>query len=371
MRRHLFLSALLAAVFTCGCRSLPPRPANATLKTAGGPLVQAHRGSRGEWDDNALSGFRICLGHGIRGFETDIRFTKDHKLVIMHDARVNRTTDGDGTIEEMTFEEVRNCRLKASSEPVPTLDEVLQAIGGRDDIFVELEMKAYPSDFYTPEVLEEYCRDLSAMARRMLPSGTYTFTCFNTNTLAAMRKVDSRAPTGFITSRGLDESHIEIAKSLGCCNVSPNGHATTKEMVEKAHAAGLAVCLWMCQSKADWDEYREKGADRVTSDYPMLVREAIGGRHKKVVALGLDRKRLLAEKGNAAALAALEGRYKCMAWGDALEWARKRGSRDVVFVGDDFADGGKGADVRVNGYDHIIVTDYRKFASAVKVLTDL
>ena len=275
MRRHLFLSALLAAVFACGCRSLPPRPANATLKTAGGPLVQAHRGSRGEWDDNALSGFRICLGHGIRGFETDIRFTKDHKLVIMHDARVNRTTDGDGTIEEMTFEEVRNCRLKASSEPVPTLDEVLQAIGGRDDIFVELEMKAYPSDFYTPEVLEEYCRDLSAMARRMLPSGTYAFTCFNTNTLAAMRKVDSRAPTGFITSHGLDDSHIEIAKSLGCCNVSPNGHKTTKEMVKRAHDAGLAVCLWMCQNKADWDEYREKGADRVTSDYPLSLAQAI------------------------------------------------------------------------------------------------
>ena len=277
MTRRLAVLAVLSAVAgICGCRA--PRPANADIKTAGGPLVQAHRGSRCEWDDNALGGFKMCLGRGIHGFETDIRFTKDHKLVIMHDARVNRTTDGDGIIEEMTFDEVRKCRLKACSEPVPTLEEILAALGGRDDIFVELEMKAYPSDFYTPEVLEEYCRDLSAMAKRMMPCGTYAFTCFNTNTLAVMRRVDPSAPTGFITSRALDDSHIEIAKSLGCCSVAPKGHATTKEMVEKAHDAGLTVCLWMCQSKEDWDEYREKGADRATSDYPVTVLEAIYGK---------------------------------------------------------------------------------------------
>ena len=366
MRRLAILSSLLAAI--CGCRALPPRPANADIKTADGPLVQAHRGSRGEWDDNALGGFRTCLERGVRGFETDIRFTKDHRLVIMHDARANRTTDGDGIIEEMSFDEVRWCRLNSCSEPVPTLEEILAVIGGRGDIFVELEMKAYPSDFYTPEVLEEYCRALSAAAKRMMPAGTYAFTCFNTNTLAAMRRVDPSAPTRFITSRGLDESHIEIAKSLGCCSVAPNGHATTKEMVEKAHDAGLTVCLWMCQSKADWDEYREKGADRATSDYPMLLTQAIDGRSKKVVVMDLDRQRLSAVKENAAALEALEKRYRCVN-ASAAEWA-KDAPDDVVFIGDDFADGGRDAHVRAKGLDHIIITDYRKFAAAVKVLTD-
>ena len=49
------------------------------------PLIQAHRGSRGEYDDNAAGGFARCLARGILGYETDIRFTKDHQLVIMHD----------------------------------------------------------------------------------------------------------------------------------------------------------------------------------------------------------------------------------------------------------------------------------------------
>ncbi|MBP3404818.1 MAG: hypothetical protein J6N18_01835, partial [Kiritimatiellae bacterium] len=66
MTRRFFV-AVLSAITLCGCAlntgstasSLYPK--NATLKTAGGPLVQAHRGSRGEYEDNAAGGFRWCL----------------------------------------------------------------------------------------------------------------------------------------------------------------------------------------------------------------------------------------------------------------------------------------------------------------------
>ena len=76
-------------------------PRNATLKTAGGPLVQAHRGSRHEYDDNALGGFRWCLKKGIRVFEVDLKYTKDLQIVVMHDTDVARTTDGIGCVEDL------------------------------------------------------------------------------------------------------------------------------------------------------------------------------------------------------------------------------------------------------------------------------
>ena len=508
---RLIASAALAAAAFSQVLAAADAPRNATLKTRGGPLVQAHRGSRGEYDDNAAGGFRMCLEKGIRGFETDIRFTKDHKLVIMHDNRLNRTTDGTGIVEETTLDEIRRCRLQACSEPVPTLEEVLDVFAGRDDIFVELEMKAYPGEFYTPDVLAEYCRDLEAAARRMMQPGTYALTCFNTNTLATMRRVAPDAPTGLITADGLADSHIAAAKSLGCCSVAPLGRKTTKEMVEKAHAAGLSVCLWMCQDKADWDDFAEKGADRATSDYPVLLTRAIEGRPKKVVAMDLDatlcQHRSPVPEHNFAALRELEKKYKCVMIGagnapriyrqmgnypidivgnygmqvaeaadgnfrivkavtnevdraffrektdflrrkygyteyegeplefhasgmvtfgllgtapaaehkvafdpdrrkrramypevceifkdfsvyiggstsfdfagrqynkyDAtLAWAADHGYTldDVVFIGDDFADGGGDSHVRIKGMDHIVITDYNKFAEAVNVL---
>ena len=474
------------------------------------PLIQAHRGSRGEYDDNAAGGFARCLKRGIRGFETDIRFTKDHRLVIMHDQRVERTTDGKGVIEEMTLAEVRKCRIKNCSEPVPTAEEIMAVLKGRKDTFIELEMKAYPSGFYTPAVLDEYCRALNALAKKMLEPGTYAFTCFNTNTLAAMRKVDPQAKLGYIMC-GLTDAHLETAKSLGCFSVAPLLAKTSKEMVDKAHALGLTVCLWMVQNAADYGEAAAKGADRVTSDYPMLLQDRVNGKRKKLLCFDLDatlcQHRSPIPDANMTALKMLESQYKCIMVGagnapriyrqmgnhpidivanygmqesamtngefrivraitnqvdrqffrektdylrkkygyteyegeplefhpsgmvtfgllgtkpsnaqkvvfdpdrkkrramykevceifkdfavyiggstsfdfagpqynkyDAtLDWARRHGyaPEDVVFVGDDFADGGGDSHVRIKGMDHLVVTDFRKFPQVVSVL---
>ena len=85
------------------------------------PMIVSHRGSRGEYDDNAAGGFAMCLKAGVRGFETDIRMTKDDGLIIMHDANVSRTTTGTGDVHAMTFAEVTALKLKKSGENVPSL----------------------------------------------------------------------------------------------------------------------------------------------------------------------------------------------------------------------------------------------------------
>lgn len=246
------------------------------------PLIQAHRGSRGEYDDNALGGFAKCLERGIRGFETDVRFSKDHQLVIMHDGRVDRTTDGKGVVEEMTLAEIKKCRIKKCSEPVPTPGEIFQLLKGRTDTFIEIEMKAYPSAFYTQEVLEKYCIALNKLAKDVLMPGTYAFTCFNQTTLKTMRKVDPSAKLGYIKGGALTDADLEFAKSIGCCSLAPTLRKTTKEMVERAHALGMTVCLWMVQNAADYKEAVAKGADRVTSDYPMLLQESVKGKSEKL-----------------------------------------------------------------------------------------
>ena len=269
---RLVFGVLMAAALATGCAS-SRYPANAKLKTGSGPLVQAHRGGRAEYDDNALGGFKMCRSRGIKGFELDVRYTKDCVLVVMHDESLDRTTNGKGRVEDTTFSDLCKLRLKKSSEQVPSLSEVLMAMGSREDIFVEIEMKAGPSEFYTPYVLEDYCRRLNDMTKVLMKPGTYAFTCFNEKTLATMRKVDPDAPLGFIVGGPLEDAHIAKAKELGCCSVAPRV-GTTKEMVEKAHKAGLTVCLWMCQDKATWDECAAVGADRVTTDFPLkLTRE--------------------------------------------------------------------------------------------------
>ena len=332
--RSVVAVVLLAVV---GCAGVPS-PKNATLRTVDGPLVQAHRGGRFENDDNGAGGFARCVAQGIRGFETDVRFSKDRELVIMHDPRTDRTTDGQGRVEELTLAELKAFRLQACSEPIPTAAEVMRALGGRGDVFIELEMKAYPDKFYTPEVLTEYCRKLSAAAKANLAPGTYAFTCFNATTLETMRKVDPEASIGYIMGGALTDEHIATAKRLTCCSVAPT-LATTKEMVAKAHAAGLTVCLWMVQDAEQYAEAKEKGADRVTSDYPHLLDCAVRGQRKKLVAMDLDatlcQHRSPIPPANMEALKALEKQYKCImvGAGNAPRIYKQMGNHPIDIVG--------------------------------------
>jgi glycerophosphoryl diester phosphodiesterase/hydroxymethylpyrimidine pyrophosphatase-like HAD family hydrolase len=302
------------------------------------PLVQAHRGGRGEYDDNAAGGFARSLARGIRGFELDVRFTKDHRLVIMHDSSVARTTDGKGVVEEMTQDEVLKCRLQNCSEPVPRAADVFSLFKGRTDTFIEIEMKARPSRFYTPDVLEDYCRKLWATANGLLAPGTYAFTSFNTNTLAMMRRVHPDAPIGYIMGGGLTDEHLKTAKSLGCVSVAPSLTKTTKEMVDKAHSMGMTVCLWMAQNAADYAEAAAKGADRVTSDYPVLLNDRVQGKRKKLVAMDLDatlcQHRSPIPEANIKALKALEAQYRCImvGAGNAPRIYRQMGNYPIDIV---------------------------------------
>src|SRR5690606_31991078 len=84
----------------------------------------AHRAGAHEQDENTLEAFRNTYDRGLRGFETDIRITKDGELVIFHDASLERITGQQGIIEEMTAAELRKIRTKKGN-PLLFLDELL------------------------------------------------------------------------------------------------------------------------------------------------------------------------------------------------------------------------------------------------------
>ena len=474
-----------------------------------GPRILGHRGTRGEYQENCAEAMSLALKHGIRGFETDIRMTKDGHLVIMHDARVERVSDGAGIVEELTLEELKKFRLNNSSDPIPTMEEMLAPLKGRRDIFIELEMKSAKITRETR--LDEYLDKAYATAARMLEPGTYAFTSFDEGYLKRMHELHPDARTGLIRGKPITEDMIVHAKALGCRQIAPLLNGSTKALVDRAHAEGLAVTLWMVQNKEAWEKARELGADCTTSDYPILLDRAVKGKRKKVVAMDLDatlcQHRSPIPQENLKALDDLMKKYRCVMVGagnapriyrqmgnypieisgnsgmqeseirdgkfvivravtnevdraffrektdylrrkygyteyegeplefhasgmvtfgllgtkpsaehkvafdpdrrkrramykevceifkdysvyiggstsfdfagkqynkyDAtLDWAKRHGYalEDVVFIGDDFADGGGDSHVRIKGMDHIVINDYRKFASAVSVL---
>lgn len=121
-------------------------------------MVTAHRGDWRNAPENSLRAFIYAADMGVDIVELDLKKTKNGEIVIMHDATIDRTTNGKGKPADYTFQEIRNFRLKnglgrVTNNPIPTLREVMLALKGKN-IKVNLD-KSYPYYQETYALLKE------------------------------------------------------------------------------------------------------------------------------------------------------------------------------------------------------------------------
>jgi len=154
--RHLHARAVLCAAGLL--LSVPPASAAdharadvilEQLRDPDGPvLIVAHRGCHEHQPENSLAAFRACIRLSIDIIETDVQHTRDGVLVIMHDQTVDRTTNGHGRVDDLTWAQLRKLRLRAGSggpdapvtrERIPSFEEALAVMNGR--ILVDLDAK--------------------------------------------------------------------------------------------------------------------------------------------------------------------------------------------------------------------------------------
>lgn len=117
------------------------------LRYAHPVTVAAHRGDSGAFAENTMAAFRAAVAMHVDMIETDIHLTRDNVLVLMHDDRVDRTTDGTGLIRDFTYAELRrlNCNPGGQFTRIPTLEEFLE-LCAENGIMVNLEIKEYYSE---------------------------------------------------------------------------------------------------------------------------------------------------------------------------------------------------------------------------------
>ncbi|OQC29762.1 MAG: Glycerophosphoryl diester phosphodiesterase [Verrucomicrobia bacterium ADurb.Bin070] len=242
---------------------------------ANAPRLLAHRGGGKEYDENSLGAFKASYEKGLRGFETDIRLTKDNALVILHDDKLDRTTTGTGFIENLTADQVKALKLKKSGEPVPFAQDLMSYFKDKPDIFIELEMKTGNTNLYTLARLETYCKALHEAAQSTLPRGAYFFTSFDKRALGTMKRLYPDADIGLIVGGALDEKVIKTALELGCKRVAPVMDKTCRKAVSDAKKAGLGLTGWPTLSEADYALGVALGFDCLTTDYPVKLHQGL------------------------------------------------------------------------------------------------
>ena len=167
----------------------------------------AHRGASYHAPENTLSAFQLARDMGADGIELDVQLSHDGTAVVIHDATVDRTTDGFGAVADLTLAELKE--LDAGSwvssdfagERIPTLTEVFEAVG--QDLLLNLELKVMVSE---PTGLEEVVVSLIAhygMKDRVLISS------FNPLALQRVRRAHPHIPLALLYGASLPGAELE------------------------------------------------------------------------------------------------------------------------------------------------------------------
>ena len=140
--------------------------------------VAAHRGWPAVYPENTMESYRAAADLGVDQIENDIRVTRDGELVLIHDAAVDRTTDGHGLVEEMTFRELRALDAggwkgeRFRGAKIPTLIEFMEMVQEYPRMTVDFELKEYP----TPG-REKLAYDVCDRALRIIDEAGFTDRC--------------------------------------------------------------------------------------------------------------------------------------------------------------------------------------------------
>ena len=225
--------------------------------------ILGHRGARHEAPENTLSGIERALAAGVDGVEIDVRRTRDGRIVVIHDATVDRTTDGTGLVSAMTFDELRTLDA-GGGERVPLLEEVVEALRGRGELIVELKEAAHAMD------VARCLRELDATDFCHVIS-------FDHRPLAAMRQAAPGLRTGcLLVARPVDA--VGLVRAAGADAISIQIEFVDADLIADCHAAGIVVCAWNCNEPREVAHYREMGLDWLGTDEPSGICARTGGR---------------------------------------------------------------------------------------------
>jgi glycerophosphoryl diester phosphodiesterase len=238
-----------------------------------GPIILAHRGGAHQFEENTLEAFRACYERGIRGFETDVRMTKDGALVILHDDSLDRTHNATGAVEDQTAADLEGVLTKKGRKLL-FLDEFLAYFADKPDVYIELEMKTSNKSLYPDERVQEYCRALYAAAEaRKAKGSTYVYSSFDDRPLKGIEALEANAPLSLIASKPCSAEFIKRAKELGADRIACQLAGTSRTAVQEAHKSGLLVNCWPGRSPPDYHMAIGLGADVHCTDIPTVIQE--------------------------------------------------------------------------------------------------
>jgi glycerophosphoryl diester phosphodiesterase len=203
------------------------------------PILFGHRGAKGEAPENTLSGFAFARSVGVEAFELDVRLSADDEIMVIHDADVDRTTNGHGPVASFTASELATLDARAAFPTwgvpvgVPRLVDILNLFADTTTFQIEIKTDA-------PARLEIVSRKLVELIARYGIEGRTAVASFDPEALRILKRIAPEIPRAYIGA--YDAPHfLETALELGCLGACIPLKTSTKATVATARERGLHV----------------------------------------------------------------------------------------------------------------------------------
>lgn len=292
------------SIISRGCEMVMPFiQEDQSAKNNSRPLVIAHRGASGLAPENTLAAIKLALALGADGVEMDAQLSADRRAVVIHDARVNRTTNGAGAVCNFTADELSRLdagewfvrrlstrpRARAmvnraaqvcgdefsfAREPVPTLEDALAflARGKPRRIYIELKGRRENKTALLENIID--------LVREFRLEDSATLLSFDNEIVKRAKESapEIRTAATFSIARGRSLTTRSIIRSLeeSCADEAAlHFGLVTRRVVDALHERGLSVSAWTANSKFIMRRLAACGVDSIMTNFPNRLNDAL------------------------------------------------------------------------------------------------
>ncbi|GEM04454.1 glycerophosphoryl diester phosphodiesterase [Halolactibacillus miurensis] len=231
-------------------------------------LIYAHRGASKYAPENTLSSFKHALVLEADGIETDVQLTKDHAVIVMHDATVDRTTPAHGKIKDYTLKTLLALSNGEWFDQAFHEDKILSLPQLLDwwettNLFLNIELKSHR--YNDRGLVSETLRQLKHVKK----TEKLTLSSFNPAYLKQVKTLNPALTTGYLTKKQLSERLLK--KHCGYIDgVHLHYKAFTTDYLKRVHSLGLYLHLYTVNDAVLFDDYLRAGVDGIITDDPAL-----------------------------------------------------------------------------------------------------
>ena len=231
--------------------------------------IWAHRGASQDAPENTMEAFELAIKQHADGIETDIHLTKDGQVVIMHDEKLDRTTNMHGYIKDYNYEELEKCNANNGMKDypfckVPLLEDLLQLVK-TEHIELNIELK---TDVFMYPGIEAKCL---ALVKKYELENQVIYSSFNHYSLMNLRQLDPQAKIGLLYTEGL-VNPWDYAQTLNANALHPYfPNLKVPSYVKESHELKVMVNPWTVNRREDIMEMMALNVDCVITNVPALA----------------------------------------------------------------------------------------------------